>query len=265
VSASRALEARSSRLVWLPNAFTAMNVLLGFLSILVSVNASLRPESALPGEPTAYDTAAWLIAWAAIFDVIDGKVAKLTGTSSDFGMRLDTFADATTFGLAPAVLIFCTFLSPARIAEPWGWVACGCYFMAAIFRLARYNVQSAASPGFGFVGVPTPTAALITVPLYLHLHDAEPPVWAVAALMVLTALFMVSPIRYPALKGLYPREKKVILALLIAAAIVTAFFGPAMALLFFFGTFAFVWGPLWVPTRRFWVPELQPPLKKRKT
>lgn len=234
-------------------------MLLGFLSILVSVNAFLRPEATLLGEPTAYDTACWLILWATIFDVVDGKVAKLTGTSSDFGMRLDTFADATTFGLAPAVLIFCTFLSPQRMMPPLGWIACGCYFTAAVFRLARYNVQSLAGPGFGFVGLPTPSAALILVSGYLVCSSFDAP-WlarAVAGVTVLIALVMVSPIRYPALKGLYPLEKKLIFVLLISAAVFTCFVGPAEVMLIYFGSFVLIWGPWWIPTRRFWVPELK--------
>jgi CDP-diacylglycerol--serine O-phosphatidyltransferase len=251
-------------LIWLPNAFTAMNVLLGFLSILVSVNASLRPEPFIPGQPTPYDTACWLIIWATLFDVLDGKVAKLTGTSSDFGMRLDTFADATTFGLAPAVLVFCAFLSPGQMAPPFGWIVCGCYFTAAVFRLARYNVQSAAAPQFGFTGVPTPTAALIVVSLYLSARDWAPPTWCVAALMVLIALVMVGPLRYPAFKGLYPREKKLVFAILMGMALATCFVGPAKVLLVTFGSFALLWGHLWIPTRRFWVPELNSSSKKKR-
>lgn len=248
---------KPSRLIWLPNAFTAANVLLGFLSILISVNASLRPQLAAPGEPTPYDIACWLIIWATLFDVLDGKVAKLTGTSSDFGMRLDTFADATTFGLAPAVLVFCAFLSPSQVPAPLGWIACGCYFTSAVFRLARYNVQSAAAPQFGFVGVPTPTAALIAVSLYLSTRDASPAPWAVGGVMVLIAAVMVSPLRYPAFKGLYPVEKKVVLAIITAMAVATCFVGPAKVLLATFGSFALLWGHLWVPSRRFWVPELR--------
>ena len=255
---------KASRLIWLPNAFTAMNVLLGFLSILVSVNASLRPEPLLPGMPTPYDTACWLIIWATLFDVLDGKLAKLTGTSSDFGMRLDTFADATTFGLAPAVLVYCAFLSPSQLAAPLGWIACGCYFTAAVFRLARYNVQTAGPPRFGFVGVPTPTAALISVSLYLSTRDANPPVWMVAGMMVLIAAVMVSPIRYPAFKGLLRREKILVVVVLGSMALLTAFLGPAKVLLIYFGSFALLWGPLWVPTRALWNPELQTSTSKPK-
>jgi CDP-diacylglycerol--serine O-phosphatidyltransferase len=246
----------SSRWIWLPNSFTAMNVLLGFLSILTSVNASMRPEAVAPGSPTAYDTACWLIIWATLFDVLDGKLAKLTGSSSDFGFRLDTFADATTFGLAPAVLIYCAFLPASKIPAPWGWVASSLYFTAAVFRLARYNVISSAS-GFGFTGLPTPAAALIAVSLYLSTSQSEPNPWLVAALMAGIAVAMVGRIRYPAFKGLYPREKAVVLGILLCMAAGAFFFGPARVLLVTFGSFALLWGPLWVPTRRSWVPELK--------
>jgi CDP-diacylglycerol--serine O-phosphatidyltransferase len=234
-----------------------MNVLLGFLSILMSVNAYINPSPTAPGEPTGFDIACWLILWATIFDVLDGKVAKLTGTSSDFGMRLDTFADATTFGLAPAILIFCTYLSPLRLIPPLGWIACGSYFTAAVFRLARYNVQSMAAPSFGFVGVPTPTAALISVSFYLSTHELNPPSWLAAALMILVALFMVSPVRYPALKGLFPIEKMLLMALLLVMIVLCVLYGPALSIFLMFSSFALLWGPFWVPTRRFWVPELR--------
>ena len=223
----------------------------------MSVNASLRPVSVIGSEPAAYDTACWLIIWATLFDVLDGKLAKLTGTSSDFGMRLDTFADATTFGLAPAVLIYCAFLSPTQMASPWGWIAAGCYFTSAVFRLARYNVISTRAASFGFVGVPTPTAALIAVSLYLSHWGESLPATIVALIMLLIAVTMVSPLRYPAFKGLYPVEKKIILALLTSMAAATCFVGPAKVLLVTFGSFALFWGPLWVPTRKLWNPELR--------
>ncbi|MES2201285.1 MAG: CDP-diacylglycerol--serine O-phosphatidyltransferase [candidate division FCPU426 bacterium] len=250
---------KASRWVWLPNSFTAMNVLLGFLSILVSVSASLGQQG-IPaaGEISPYNTACWLILWATLFDVLDGKLAKLTGTTSEFGMRLDTFADAVTFGLAPAVLIFCTFLSPSHLPSPLGWIACGVYFSAAVFRLARYNVQTAAEPVFGFIGLPTPAAALVGVSLYLSLGEASlVPAWAVACLMVLIGAAMVSPLRYPAFKGTYPLEKKVILGILLAMAAGTVVWGAALVLLVSWGSFALVWGWAWVPSRRFWVPELK--------
>ncbi len=244
-------------MAWLPNAFTAANVALGFLSIIVCVDAVLRPQAPAPGQPPAFDTACWLILWATIFDVLDGKVAKLTGSTSDFGMRLDTFADATTFGLAPAVLIFCTLLSPERLAAPLGWLACAAYFTAAIFRLARYNVLTGGEPSFGFVGLPTPAAALISVSLYLSTRDQPLPAPWVALLMLLIGVVMVSPLRYPAFKGLFPIERNIVMAILASMALFSIIFGPARVLLAYWGSFALVWGYLWVPTRHRWVPQLR--------
>ncbi len=213
-------------------------------------------QEAFLGAASPYDTACWLILWAALFDVLDGKVAKLTGTTSEFGMRLDTFADAVTFGLAPAVLIFCTFLSPQHLPPPLGWLACGAYFSAAVFRLARYNVQTSRSDQFGFTGLPTPAAAMIGVSLYLSTADGPLAPGIVASLMVLIGAVMVSPLRYPAFKGTYPLEKKVILGILVTMAAATVVWGAARVLLVSWGGFALVWGWAWVPTREFWVPEL---------
>ncbi len=171
-----------------------------------------------------YDTACWLILWATLFDVLDGKVAKLTGTTSDFGMRLDTFADAVTFGLAPSVLIYAAFLSPQRLAPPLGWMACGAYFSAAIFRLARYNVQTSGRPSFGFTGLPTPASAMISVSLYLSTRDFPPPAWVIAAFMVLIGVAMVSPCATRLSRGLKGREKVAMLLLLAGMATGHGFF-----------------------------------------
>src|SRR5262245_38867335 len=103
------MAARSLSLSWLPNAITSGNLLLGFYSILCSLRATAQGA---PATDPAYAVACWLILWAAIGDVLDGKLAKVLKASSDFGMRLDTFADAVTFGLAPAVLIHAAFLRP---------------------------------------------------------------------------------------------------------------------------------------------------------
>jgi phosphatidylserine synthase len=161
-----------------------------------------------------------------------------------------------TFGLAPAVLIFCTMTPPTLLPAPWGWVACGVYFSAAIFRLARYNVLSSGGPSFGFKGLPTPASAMICVSLYLSTRDLPPSPAATASFMALLGCVMVSSLSYPAFKGVYPREKKVIGVILGLMALGTVFVGPAKVLLVVWGTFALVWGPLWIPSRRFWVPEM---------
>lgn len=241
---------RRSPWVWVPNAVTSANLLLGFFSILISLRA-LR--EGLPTGSLEFATACWLILWATLGDMLDGKLAKLLKASSDFGMYLDTFADAVTFGMAPAVLLYAAFLrDPA--AGPFVALAPLAYFLAACFRLARYNVQAVGEPRFGFVGVPTPTAALIATSLYLCSDFFILPSGVVAVLMILVALSMVSPLRYPGFKGMKQRE--VVLVLFLLAAMVTCWilWGAARTVFFTFTSFAFTWGVCWIPLRPYWVP-----------
>lgn len=238
-----------NRLAWIPNAVTSGNLLLGFYSILISLrslHAGQGPQS------LGFATACWLILWATIGDVLDGKLAKLLKASSDFGMRLDTFADAVTFGLAPAVLLYAAFLRDAGTSI-YVALAPSAYFLAACFRLARYNVQTAGEPRFGFTGVPTPTAAIIASTLYLSTrNDPWPPSW-VAALTGLLAVAMVSPLRYPALKGLKPRETVFVIALLLGMLLASLFYSIPQVVFAVMVSFTLLWGYWWIPLRPLWV------------
>jgi CDP-diacylglycerol---serine O-phosphatidyltransferase len=241
---------RRPSLAWLPNAVTSGNLLLGFFSILISLRALRDGEDA---SSPAFATACWLILWAVLGDVLDGKLAKLLKADSDFGMYLDTFADAVTFGMAPAVLLYAAFLrdsdgSPAVALAPLG------YFLAACFRLARYNVQTVGPPRFGFVGVPTPTAAMIVTCLYLSTNLTPLAPGLVAGLAGLVAVSMVSPLRYPALKGLRPREVLLCLSGLLAMVVATLVWSVPRVIFFTFTSFALTWGWWWIPLRPYWVP-----------
>jgi CDP-diacylglycerol--serine O-phosphatidyltransferase len=237
-------------LAWVPNAVTSCNLLLGFFSVLISLRA-LR--AGLPTDSPQFATACWLILWATLGDMLDGKLAKLLKASSDFGMYLDTFADAVTFGMAPAVLLYAAFLrGPAQ--GPFVALAPLGYFLAACFRLARYNVQTVSAPRFGFVGVPTPTAALIATSLYLCSPYFIAPSGVVAALMGLVAVSMVSPLRYPGFKGMKQREVALVLALLACMVASWIHWGAARTVFFTFTSFAFTWGVCWIPLRPYWVP-----------
>jgi CDP-diacylglycerol--serine O-phosphatidyltransferase len=244
------IQAKRNPWAWAPNAVTSANLLLGFFSILVSLRALRDGE---PAGSLSFVTACWLILWATIGDVLDGKLAKLLHASSDFGMRLDTFADAVTFGLAPAVLVYAAFLRDAGGGPAVG-LAPAAYFLAACFRLARYNVATTAPPKFGFVGVPTPTAALVVTSLYLSTREAPLPSSWVAALCLLLAVSMVWPLRYPAFKGLKAREAGLVLAILFTMLFSSLKWGIAPTILVAWGSFALVWGYWWIPLRPYWVP-----------
>lgn len=241
---------RRFSLAWIPNAVTSANLLLGFFSILISLKA--LHNGASPRDP-AFATACWLILWATLGDVLDGKLAKLLKASSDFGMYLDTFADAVTFGMAPAVLLYAAFLRDPG-ASPFVALAPLGYFWAACFRLARYNVQTVGAPRFGFTGVPTPTAALIATSLYLSTNSAPLGTNVVAGLTGLVAVSMVSPLRYPAFKGMTPREVAFSLCGLLAMVWGTAVWGTPRVIFYTFTSFALTWGWWWIPLRPYLVP-----------
>jgi CDP-diacylglycerol--serine O-phosphatidyltransferase len=238
---------------WAPNALTSVNLLLGFFSILLSLRAA---KLGLPTAAMDYAVACWLILWATIFDVLDGKVAKLLHASSDFGVRLDTFADAVTFGLAPAVLIYAAFLKPAGLG-PLAAMASGSYFMCASFRLARYNVQTAGPARFGFTGLPTPTAAIVMTSLFLSTRLNPLAGGTVATLLGLLAVAMVSPLRYPSLKGLKGRETAFVMLLLAAMLLASLKYDTPLVVFVTMASFALFWGWCWIPLRPLWVPGIK--------
>jgi CDP-diacylglycerol--serine O-phosphatidyltransferase len=129
------------------------NLLCGFLAIISAHN----------GEPAR---AAWLIILGAFIDALDGRVARLSGSTSQFGKELDSLADIVTFGIAPAFLALTASLQDY---DRWGFMVGAVYLMAGAFRLARYNVISDPHRKDQFIGLPIPIAA-ITICSYVILN-----------------------------------------------------------------------------------------------
>jgi CDP-diacylglycerol---serine O-phosphatidyltransferase len=132
-----------------PSAFTLGNLFLGIWAII----AASRRE---------FTAAAWLIVWAAVLDTIDGRVARYTQTGSRFGEELDSLVDAISFGVAPALIIYFTFL----FDTPWGWIAAWFYVASAVIRLARFNVEQAGHAKAAFHGLPSPSAGMTLATFY---------------------------------------------------------------------------------------------------
>jgi CDP-diacylglycerol--serine O-phosphatidyltransferase len=129
---------------FLPNFFTLTNVFLGFLAILKIADGQ-------------YITAAWLIVFASFCDHVDGKLARLTKSYSQFGKQLDSFADAISFGVAPAFLLYASNFKSAGLL---GSLFCFIFILAGIFRLARFNVETKSFKAKDYKGLPIPIAAL---------------------------------------------------------------------------------------------------------
>jgi CDP-diacylglycerol--serine O-phosphatidyltransferase len=233
-------EGRRRGIALLPSLFTTGNLFLGFWAIV----------KALHGQ---FGDAAPLLFWAIILDMLDGRIARLTGTTSEFGGELDSLADAISFGVAPALLAYLWgFSSLPRL----GWIAAFVFLMCGVFRLARFNVQRHSVDGRYFVGLPIPMAAAQIATL-VH-FDPEPITFKAQAVMmvalVLTlALLMVSTMRYHSFKGLDLRKRRsyiTVVGFLMLLLPVVAF--PEYALLILASAYA-VSGPtnhLWAILRR---------------
>jgi len=199
----------------LPSLFTSGNLFCGYLSIVF----------AMEGE---YEKAAFFILLAAILDVLDGWLARLTNTESPFGMQFDSLADVVSFGVAPALLANCWAL---RNLPRLGWSLSFLFVACAAVRLARYNIQAGHTDRRWFIGLPSPVAAATMAALVFAFPDGpvENP-WALATVAFLVgagAFLMVSRFRYRSLKDVDLRKRRphqIVLA--VAAALVVASLAP---------------------------------------
>ncbi len=142
----------------LPNLLTTCNLFWGFYAIIKS----------LQGE---FQTATYAIFLAAVFDVLDGRVAKMTKTHSSFGIQLDSLCDLVSFGVAPSFLIFQYSL---QRMDRIGWIACFIYLACGTLRLARFNVGSYQGKSSNdFTGLPIPMAALILASYVIFIADLQ--------------------------------------------------------------------------------------------
>jgi CDP-diacylglycerol--serine O-phosphatidyltransferase len=193
----------------IPSLFTAGNIMCGFFSIVSTFNGQ-------------YTQAALFIIFAHLLDGVDGYAARLTKTTSQFGIEFDSLADVVSFGVAPAVLVYFWALVPWG---NWGWLAACTYVVCGALRLSRFNVQ-AGIPGKGhFVGLPIPAAAemiVSTVFLYYYLGGEGAPNKQVTLLLVIygLALLMVSGFPYFSLKNTDLRKRFPIWILVFAVILI---------------------------------------------
>lgn len=170
----------------IPSMFTIGNLLCGFLAVIKTFDE-------------AYVSAAWWIIIAGIFDALDGKVARLTGTSSEFGIEFDSIADVVSFGMAPAALFYAYILSDS---SKIGAVLAFVFLAAGAFRLARFNISATTGKKHHFTGMPIPSAAGILASYVLFAEN----VWTglsnfdfAVAIVIFTSFAMVSSFKYAVL------------------------------------------------------------------
>jgi CDP-diacylglycerol--serine O-phosphatidyltransferase len=217
----------------IPSAFTAANIGMGFFSVMASLRGFQLLGSATPDLAAAaahFDNAAIAIGWALLFDMLDGRIARLTKTTTEIGIQLDSIADVVTFGIAPAVLAYVwgygTTLVEGTDLHRLAWFLSFMYLMCGAFRLARFNVQASrprilaeGTPKVdkkSFVGLPIPVAggliaALVHFsPAPLTYFGAEKARLYSGLLMVLVgflSLMMVSTLRFSSFKTIGTRSR----------------------------------------------------------
>jgi len=223
----------------IPAALTAANIGMGFLAILSAMMGvkAAAIDSADGRTATEYfDFAARAIGFAILFDTLDGRIARMTGTSTEIGVQLDSLADVLTFGIAPVVLVYGWAFEAIPPSETGlhnlAVFALFMYLLCGTFRLARFNLQSAQPkvestiPKKYFVGMPIPAGAGIIAAI---VHFAPTPIqevsggvdqtltWLIVGLMGLLGFLMVSTIRYTSFKSMGTGRLPVYPILLIAA------------------------------------------------
>jgi CDP-diacylglycerol---serine O-phosphatidyltransferase len=188
------------------------NAVFGFLAIL----------NAIEGHITV---ACWFILGAALLDALDGKIARLSGGTSQFGIELDSLADFLSFGVAPAVIVYMIRLNDMG---RWGWIISILFIMAAAYRLARFNVMADSEEKKDFVGLPVPMAAMTLVGFIIFCYriwgDLEYSEYLIS-MIVLFAILMVSQVQYDAIPdNFHTRQGRIKLGLLLLAGILILFF-----------------------------------------
>jgi CDP-diacylglycerol--serine O-phosphatidyltransferase len=216
------------KIYFLPNLLTAGNLFCGFVALTKIVEANLTPDAngLVNWAPIKFALAAILL--ACIFDLFDGRVARMGGHESPFGREFDSLADLISFGAAPAFLVHRVVLGqvlPDEYAE-FGWFIASIYLICGAFRLARFNCLAAMNaPGAGkdFLGFPIPSAAGLVASLTLFiikLNEKEKDLghwgYLLPVVLVFLSAMMVSEVRYPSFKSFGLRSSTTFLKLIIA-------------------------------------------------
>jgi CDP-diacylglycerol--serine O-phosphatidyltransferase len=219
----------------LPNLMTAGNLFCGFAAVLKIIEAALLNNGGDPFAQSYHEALAFILG-ACVFDLLDGRVARLGGLESPFGREFDSLADVVSFGLAPALLVYQIVL---KDFHETGWIIAFIYLLCGTLRLARFNCIAAApkdpdeasEQANEFVGFPIPAAAGLIASLTLFmlwLEEGERTIgawkFALPALLLFLSFMMFSRVRYPSFKGLSWRTQRslpnfllIILVLVIAA------------------------------------------------
>ena len=217
------------KIYFLPNLFTAGNLFCGFVALTKIVEANLTPDAdgLVNWMPIKFALAAILL--ACIFDLFDGRVARMGGRESPFGREFDSLADLISFGVAPAFLVHRVVLHDVFSDEytEIGWFIASIYLICGAFRLARFNCLSTMNaPGAGkdFLGFPIPSDAGLVASLTLFiikLNEKEKNLghwgYLLPIVLIFLSAMMVSEVKYPSFKSLGLRSSTTFLKVVIGA------------------------------------------------
>jgi CDP-diacylglycerol---serine O-phosphatidyltransferase len=238
----------------LPNLITLSSVFCGFYAMVLSSRATSNDE---------FRRAALLIVFAMVFDVLDGRVARMTKTESAFGLQIDSLADVVSFGAAPALLLHHWSLGRLGLV---GTLACFVFVACGAIRLARFNVLSTdpggapTPPGKYIIGLPIPGAAAIVVALIVTDHAAGGALAAgrlpglVIAVVVASAALMVSNVRFRSFKELRLDWRTVAVATfaLTSSVLISIQLQPVFVLVWLLGIYVMlgIFESMWQISRR---------------
>lgn len=241
----------------LPTLFTAGNLYLGFVSILKSFEGAMAVKMGLVGSVPDFEIAAKAIGIAVLLDGLDGRIARLTGTESDFGREMDSLADVITFGIAPAVLAFAWGIHFVDFtADPMirmhlvraGVFLCFLFLLCSAARLARFNVQTnpiPKNPGRPdrkyFVGLPTPAAAGMVAAVVYSADCVPIRIWPIAAawlaLIGLLSFLLVCTWRYRSFKDFNLSRPRSPLTVILLGSMIYLIWNYSQPVLLLMGTF----------------------------
>ncbi len=214
----------------LPNTITLCGMFFGFYAIMSAINGNFLH-------------AAWAIALANIFDGLDGWIARLTNTTTRFGIELDSLSDLVAFGVAPAVMIYKWALIPFG---KLGWAAAFLFVACGALRLARFNVQTGAPGSKAFKGMPIPGAATIVASIVIFYYEfwtglPEKNIFF-PVITILLSLLMVSTLRYHGLKEIDFRERKPFWVLIVFVLVLFVLLIHPSTAIFIFAMAYLLWG-----------------------
>lgn len=206
---------------FVPGLFTLGNAGLGFYSVIASIDRN-------------FNTSAWAILLAVILDVFDGRIARLTRSTSKFGLEFDSLADSISFGVAPSILMYQMVLRDIRR----GILIAFLFLIAGVLRLARFNVKSAEKDIVYFDGLPIPVAggmlaSFVVSPFWAR--DIQLFLALIPLITIVLSFLMISNIKYPNLKKIRLTRRQPLKTLIIVlVALVIWFFSSRIISIIFF-------------------------------